>query len=183
MPANRIGSVGGTNGRWTMARIGGGSCEGSAIDVRSAIESDAQAMSEVLEELRDAGQRTRAVDPGHVLSHYIEHPQRVECSVAVDDRGRILGFQSLKISDAGNPYETPVGWGIIGTHVRPSAARRGVGSTLFAASVAAAHEAGLPKIEAFIGKGNPIALAYYDALGFRTYRTPPNAVCKSFEVQ
>lgn len=38
------------------------------------------------------------------------------------------------------------------------------------------------KIDATIGDNNPDALAYYEAVGFRTYRTPDGKVCKCFEV-
>lgn len=139
-------------------------------------------MSEVLEELIATGRRSRAGDPGFVLSHYIEHPGRLHCFIAVGGDDRILGFQSLKRAGRGNPYGTPIGWGIIGTHVRPSAARMGVGSRLFAATLAGAREAALPAIEAFIGEENGAALAYYEALGFRTHRQAEGAVCKALQL-
>lgn len=94
----------------------------------------------------------------------------------------MLGFQSLKVAREGNPYETPLGWGIIGTHVRPSAARMGVGSRLFAATLQAAREARLPAIEAYIGEQNRAALAYYETLGFRTYRRSDGIVCKALRL-
>jgi ribosomal protein S18 acetylase RimI-like enzyme len=121
-------------------------------------------------------------DPGFVLRHYINHPDRIQCSVAIDDKGGILGFQSLKIARQTNPYGTPVGWGIIGTHVRPTAARRGVGRCLFSASQHAARSSGLEKIEAFIGADNEAALTYYEAMGFRSYRRKDGAICKAYEV-
>lgn len=148
------------------------------MKIREARGSDAEAMSDVLEELVAAGKRHNKSDVAYALSHYIEHPDRLHCLLAADDQGRLLGFQSLKIADEGNPYGTAVGWGIIGTHVRPSAARMGVGSALFAATLAGAREAALPAIEAYIGDQNSAALAYYDALGFSTYRSSDGAVCK-----
>jgi L-amino acid N-acyltransferase YncA len=152
------------------------------VVVREAQAADAEAMSEVLQELIAAGRRTRAGDTAFVLSHYLRHRQRLHCFVAVDDAEQVLGFQSLKRAHEGNPYGTPVGWGIIGTHVRPSAARSGVGSALFRASLEGARSAGLPMIEAYIGEENSAALAYYEALGFRTYRHADGIICKSFEV-
>ena len=148
------------------------------MKIREALSSDAEAMSDVLEELVAAGKRQNKSDPGYALAHYIRHPHRLHCFLALDDEGRLLGFQSLKIADEANQYGTNVGWGIIGTHVRPSAARIGVGSALFAAALAGAREAGLPAIEAYIGEQNSAALAYYDALGFTTYRRPSGIVCK-----
>jgi len=152
------------------------------VHVREAIVADADAMGEVLEELVAAGQRTSRADPDFVRSHYLNHPHRLHCFVGLDERGTILGFQSLKRADESNPYGTPIGWGIIGTHVRPSAARRGVGAALFAATVVSAREADLPAIEAYIGEANAAALQYYEALGFGTYRTRAGIICKSFQI-
>jgi GNAT superfamily N-acetyltransferase len=150
--------------------------------IREATPADADAMSDVLEELIAAGKRARAGDMDFVRSHYLEHPHRLHCFVAVDDGGKIVGFQSLKRAEHGNPYDTPTGWGIIGTHVRPSAARTGIGSRLFQATAAAAREAGLPMIEAYIGEDNSAALAYYEALGFSTSRRADRAICKALEL-
>jgi ribosomal protein S18 acetylase RimI-like enzyme len=150
--------------------------------IREAIPADADAMSDVLQELIAAGKRTRDADADFVLSHYLGHPHRLHCFVAVDDGGRILGFQSLKRAHEGNPYGTPIGWGIIGTHVRPSAARTGVGSRLFEATLDSARDAGLRAIEAYIGAENAAALAYYEALGFETCRRPDGAICKAYRL-
>ncbi|WP_312992663.1 GNAT family N-acetyltransferase [Rhizobium populisoli] len=60
----------------------------------------------------------------------------------------------------------------------PEAARTGVGTRLFASSEQAATEAGLSKIEAFIGKDNAVAQAYYERMGFETFRQTEAAVCK-----
>jgi len=152
------------------------------MEMREARSGDAQAMSDVLQELIAAGRRSKAGDAAHVRSHYLEHPRRLSCLLAFDEAGDLLGFQSLKRADSANPYGTPVGWGIIGTHIRPSAARKGVGSRLFAATVAVAAKAKLPAIEAFIGDGNTAALGYYESLGFRTCRHWEGATCKAYAV-
>lgn len=60
----------------------------------------------------------------------------------------------------------------------PDAARTGVGTRLFASSEQAAIEAGLSQIEAFIGKDNAVPQAYYERMGFETYRQTEAAVCK-----
>jgi|SRR5579884_1568935 len=152
------------------------------MKVREAHAFDAHGMSKVLQELIATGQRTKSGDADFVLSHYIEHPDRIRCSIACDEEKGIVGFQSLKIAARGNPYGTPVGWGIIGTHVRPSAARCGVATALFAQSFKAARERGLPSIEAFIGEQNSAALAYYERMGFRTYRQGEGVICKAFHL-
>jgi ribosomal protein S18 acetylase RimI-like enzyme len=148
------------------------------VSVLEACAYDAAAMSVVLEELVAAGKRSNRADADFVRTHYLEDPQRLHCFVAIDDREVLLGFQSLKRADAANPYGTQVGWGIIGTHIRPSSARSGVGSRLFAATIDGARKAGLPAIEAFIAEENEAALAYYEAMGFRTFRRPKGIICK-----
>lgn len=146
--------------------------------VRPAKPDDAKGVSAVLQALVAAGKRRKAADPDFALSHYIAHAGQIRCSLAVDEDGRVLGFQSLKRAEPGNPYDTPVGWGIIGTHVRPDAARRGVGRALFAATLEAAQAARLPAIEAFISAGNAGAIAYYGSLGFETYRPVDGVDCR-----
>ncbi|MCC0044191.1 MAG: GNAT family N-acetyltransferase [Brucellaceae bacterium] len=152
------------------------------MKICDALASDAEALCAVLEELVAAGKRTKASDADFACSHYINHPDKLRCSLALGDDGQLLGFQSLKLAKQGNIYGTPVRWGIIGTHVRPSAARQGVGKQLFAATREAALKARLPAIEAFIGNENREAIAYYESMGFVTYRHAEGAVCKSFKV-
>ena len=152
------------------------------MEIREAQTRDAEAMSEVLNELIAAGQRVKPGDVTFVLSHYIQHPDRLHCGIACDGHGKVLGFQSLKIANEGNPYQTPIGWGIIGTHVRPSAARLGVASQLFASTLKAARKAKLTAIEAYIGDQNEAALAYYERMGFRTYRLTKGVICKALKL-
>jgi len=153
------------------------------VEIRDASASDAEALSHLLQELIAAGKRSTAGDPAFVLSHYIQHPDRLHCVLAVEIDRKILGFQSLKRAHEGNPYDTPVGWGIIGTHIRPTAARNGIGSRLFTTTLSAAQQAGLPAIEAYIGERNMPALAFYEALGFRECRRSEGIICKAFKLR
>ena len=150
--------------------------------VRQATSHDVIAMSSMLLELVAAKKRTRPSDPEFVRDHYVDGPGIVRCVIAEDNSGAVLGFQCLKIADEDNAYGTPAGWGFIGTHVGPRALRRGVGRRLFSITRDVARDAGLPAIEAFIGADNAEGQAYYEAMGFRTYRTPPDAVCMRFDV-
>lgn len=152
------------------------------MKVRDAVLEDAAEISALLEELKALGKRTRPHDEAFVRDHYINGPDGIRCSVAEDDSGEILGIQILSHATETNPWGVTPGWGIIGTHVKASAARRGVGRALFAATHEAAVEAGLTKIDATIGADNADGLAYYEAIGFRTYRTPEGKICKCFEV-
>lgn len=159
-----------------------GSADTGGMQIRTAIPNDAPAMSAMLRLLVQAGKRTAPADEAFVLSHYINNPDGIRCSLAVDDDGSALGLQSLIFARQGNRYETPAGWGIVGTHVSPLAARRGIGRQLFEVTKLAAVEAGLEKIEAFIGEKNAEGQAYYEKMGFVTYRLADGAVCKCFEV-
>ncbi|WP_299549891.1 GNAT family N-acetyltransferase [uncultured Tateyamaria sp.] len=149
--------------------------------IREGTIADVEQMSAFLRELTASGKRVSPDSEEFVRSHYIEDVDKVRCSVA-DDGGFVLGFQSLKRAQAGNQWGVEPGWGIVGTHIRPSAARRGVGRTLFTATRNAAREAGLSHIDASIASTNAEALAYYEAIGFRTYRTPDGLICKRFDV-
>ncbi|MDD7973214.1 GNAT family N-acetyltransferase [Roseinatronobacter alkalisoli] len=151
------------------------------MQIRDAVVEDVKQMSAFLKELTASGKRTSRDDESFVRAHYIEDPGKIRCSVA-EDEGVILGFQSLKLAEPGNQWGVEPGWGIIGTHIRPSAARRGVGRALFEVSHAAAAKAGIGNIDATIAATNPEALAYYEAMGFRTYRTPDGLICKRLTV-
>jgi len=152
------------------------------MEIRPVRIDDADDMSKVLKEIIDATGRQRQYDRDHVIELYISDPNRIECHVAVAD-GEVLGFQSLKHATEGNPYGVAVGWGIIGTHVSPRAARKGVGSALFAATRQAATVAGIIDIDASTGDNNDMGLAYYEAIGFRTYRTSPGRICKQYKME
>lgn len=151
------------------------------LTLRNAGLDDAEGMSQALQEIAAAGKRQRPSDVRFVRDNYICHPDQIRCTLAV--RGsQVLGFQALKLAVSGNPYGVTVGWGIIGTHIRPSAARLGIGRALFQKTLLAARSAGLPAIDATIGAQNAEGLAYYAAMGFVDYRFHEGAVCKSYSV-
>ncbi|MFK3776752.1 GNAT family N-acetyltransferase [Agrobacterium sp. NPDC089420] len=139
-------------------------------------------MAAVQNEIFSAGLRKASTDEAAVLENYIRHADRIECSVAEGADGRILGFQSLRYAQADNPYGVAEGWGIIGTHVSPVAARKGVGSALFAATRKAAEAYGLKNIDASIGADNRLGQRYYEAMGFTSYRQPEGLVCKVYRL-
>ncbi|WP_049644401.1 GNAT family N-acetyltransferase [Candidatus Rhodobacter oscarellae] len=149
--------------------------------IRDAVVGDVEQMSAFLKELTASGKRKSPDDEAFVAAHYIDAPGKIRCSVA-DDEGSVLGFQSLQRAEDGNKWGVEPGWGVIGTHIRPSAARRGVGRALFAVSRKAAEVASITAIDATIAADNPEALAYYEAMGFRTYRTSSGLICKCFEI-
>lgn len=145
-------------------------CEdGSVIEFRPARLTDAEDMAEVQNAIHRAGLRKSPVDEALVRERYLGVEHTIACTVA-DQDGRVVGFQSLKHAWPGNPYDVQAGWGIIGTHIHPSAGRNGIGRRLFSVSLSAAQAAGLRHIDATIGADNAPALAYYSAMGFVPYR-------------
>ncbi len=147
--------------------------------IRPAIPADAAGISAVLTSLTAAGLRTLPDDQAFALNNYIAASDRIQCNLAVGG-DIILGLQSLKLAVPGNIYDVTPGWGIIGTHIHPDAARRGIGKMLFAATLQAAADAGIVHIDATIGKTNSGGLAYYAAMGFRAHRETDTAICKKF---
>ncbi|WP_232531726.1 GNAT family N-acetyltransferase [Microbacterium halophytorum] len=139
------------------------------IELRDAIPADAEAMADVQNAIHRAGLRASPVDVALIQERYLGVEHTIACTIAEQD-GRIVGFQSLKLAWPGNPYDVTPGWGIIGTHIDPTAGRSGIGRRLFAVSRAAAVVAGLRHIDATIGSGNAGGLAYYAAMGFVPYR-------------
>ena len=152
------------------------------MKVREAEMSDALEISIILEQLVSLGKRSLPSDAEFVRTHYIEHPDNIQCTVVEDEDGSLLGLQILKVASEGNAYRVDVGWGIIGTHVSPDAVRRGVGKALFAVTRKAASDFGLSNIDATIGATNVEGLSYYEAIGFETYKTLDGRVCKCFKV-
>ena len=150
--------------------------------IRAAIAQDASGMAAVLSEIIAIWKSDRPSSPAHVLDFYIQDQSILRTSVAQDEDGSIIGFQVLKLAAADNAYGVIPGWGIIGTYVKLGLGRRGIGSSLFAATLSAARNAGLENIDATIGRENPEGLAYYEACGFRAYRETEKAISKKFRV-
>lgn len=152
------------------------------MKVRPDTPADSEGMSIILREILATWKSSRPCSIEHVRSFYVEHPDRIECSVAESDKGDILGFQSLKLAREGNDWGVPPGWGVIGTYVKLGAGRQGIGRALFAATMQSAQRARLPSIDAMIGEHNDLGLAYYEAMGFRTYRRQPGMISKVYMV-
>ena len=128
------------------------------FEIRAGRPDDIPSLIEMLEALVASGKRSLPADEAYARPRYIE--AGISSRVAVED-GRILGVQALHPG----PEDRPGRWGIIGTHVHPLAHGRGIGRALFAATLAAAQDAGIERIEAGIaeaneeGKSAPIRLA------------------------
>ncbi len=150
--------------------------------LRQATPADAGGISEVLQELTAAGQRTLPDSVDFVGDKYIGSPTKVSCLVALSETGAPLAIQILSRAEAGNAYGVEPGWGMIGTHVSPKAQGMGIGQALFAQTLHLAKEAGLLFLDASIGAENTSGRAYYERMGFESYRQMPGRDCKRFDV-
>lgn len=151
------------------------------VTLRPATLEDAEGMAAVQNAIFAAGLRKTAVDADRMRALYLTHPNSILTTVAVTG-GRVAGFQWLGHAREGNEYGVAPGWGMIGTHIHPESGRRGIGKRLFAASLAAARQAGLAHIDASIGEDNVAGLAYYSAIGFRPYRKSEGRIPHRFDL-
>lgn len=152
------------------------------IQIRQTVDTDAADMAGVQNAIYRAGLRPTPVDEDIVRARYLDLPYRLACTAA-EKEGRVIAFQSLKRAWPDNPYDLPVGWAIIGTHVHPDAGRSGLGRRLFEVSLAAATAAGIAHIDASIGADNAPALAYYSAMGFVPYLQRGNAIAHRLDLE
>ncbi len=141
------------------------------VRVRPATERDAPALADIINRIIAAGGTTAHVtlfSPERMQRHYIDPERKISCMVAQASDGAVLGFQSLVWPDD-EGAQFPDGWAIIASFVDPDGAGRGVGRSLFAATVAAARAAGVNTIDATIRADNAGGLAFYGRLGFTDY--------------
>lgn len=152
------------------------------IIVRPATRADAPAMAELLNAIIARGGTTAhrtPFDAERMVLHYIEPERAVSCVVAERD-GKILGFQALEWSDPDwtGPNPLPADWAFIATFVAIEAQGQGIGSRLFAATRAAARQAGVRGIDATIRRENAGGLGYYGRMGFQDYWSDANVIAK-----
>lgn len=148
------------------------------MQIREATFEDAAAMSAVLKAIKAETGRPRPTDRQIIEKRYLRHPDKLITLVATDENDRPIGFQSLLRATPGNAYGVQPGWGIIGTHIDPDARRQGIGTALCRATHRHALDHGLRNIDATIDDANVHGLAYYDAIGFRTYSVENGKVRK-----
>lgn len=145
------------------------------ITTRSAQNSDAQAMTELLNTIIDAGGTTAhetTYSTARMITDYIDSEDGISCVVA-EENGEIVGFQSLEWPGDGRD-EFPQGWAIIATFVASGKAGMGIGKTMFLDTEMAAAHSGIDTIDAAIRSDNLGGLRYYSGLGFSDYKVSEN---------
>lgn len=135
--------------------------------VRSASPKDAAGMTELLNAVIAVGGTTAHETPmtaADVQVHFIAGPG-VLSSVLAEEEDRVIGWQS-------------VGWWQddphIGTFVSPGLQAKGIGSALFAATLAELRGGDVDRIIASIRADNLPGLAYYARIGFRDFAFDPD---------
>ena len=132
--------------------------------IRAALPEDAPEMAALLNEIIAIGGTTAfedSVSSAQIEQWYIESDALYCCFVAVDDAGKIAGFQSLD-SDEGDTDKV----GYIATFARQTPVVKGVGTALFKATKTEALSRGVNVINAKIRADNVPGLAYYTKMGF-----------------
>jgi L-amino acid N-acyltransferase YncA len=139
--------------------------------IRRAMPDDADAMAEILNRIIDIGGTTAHQTPksaDRVRVGYIDGPD-VLSAVVAEDRGRIIGWQSVSTWQAEAH---------IGTFVRPDVQAKGAGSAMFALTCTVLQATGHRSIIASIRGDNVPGLAYYARLGFVDVAQEPDFALK-----
>ena len=142
------------------------------ITVRPAVPADFSQMSELLNQIIDAGETTALQSPAtadDLLKWMDRSKGRNAWHIAQNDSGRIMGFQYVE------PHvDLPDDAGDIATYVRIGAIQLGIGSKLFEATKQATAKLGYVWLNATIRADNSGGLAYYTSRGFQTWTTDDN---------
>lgn len=137
--------------------------------VRNATTADAAHMTLLLNEVIAEGGTTAHETPmteAEVQDHYIDGPDVLSSVVAVD-AGDVIGWQSV-----GWWHDDPH----IGTFVRPGLQAKGIGGSLFTATLDTLRGRDLDRIIAWIRADNAPGLAYYARIGFHDIGIDPHFV-------
>lgn len=138
------------------------------IPTRHYKTEDISELCVLINEIIAIGGTTSNVNPlsdAELASKYINETNNICCFVALDEQGALAGFQSLEYRD-----DLPKDWADIATFARVEPKLRGVGSALFSSSLEFAKENGFVALNANIRADNTGGLAFYEKMGFETYK-------------
>lgn len=143
---------------------------GNRLIIRPAGADDAEPLADILNEIIQVGGMTAFEKPlsrAEFRSYFLDGADCLSCHLAEDRIDRQpVGFQALA-----KHVDLPEGWADIATFGRLRPKLAGVGTALFAATLEKASELRLLAINAAIRADNRGGLAFYEKMGFRTYRT------------
>lgn len=138
------------------------------IAVRPTEPGDIPALTAIINAIIAIGGTTAYEEPfgtADLERKLLTGPNCLCSHTAIDRRdGSPAGFQYMALNPA-----LPANWGDIATFARPAPKLPGVGTALFAATLAFAGAHGLVAINATIRADNTSGLAYYARMGFADY--------------
>ncbi len=145
---------------------------GGRLMVRAGIAKDARYLCPMLNEIIGRGGTTAMETPlseTEFTRYFLLGPDVFACHVAEDPTsGEPVGFQALT-----RHPELPEGWADIATFTHQRPRLPGVGTGMFAVTRSILRKLGLVAVNAAIRADNRGGLAYYEKMGFETYRTLP----------
>ena len=145
------------------------SASDAKLRIRPAMASDAAPLSAILNAIIEIGGTTAFQIPLSTAKfgdYFLHGKGLLACLVAEDwATGAPLGFQSLS-----RDPDLPENWADIATFAKRAPTTSGVGTALFAQTRIEARALALTAINAVIRADNRGGLAYYDKMGFETYR-------------
>jgi hypothetical protein len=145
------------------------SASDAKLRIRPAMASDAAPLCAILNAIIEIGGTTAFEIPLSTAKfgdYFLEGKGVLACFVAEDlATGAPLGFQALS-----RDSDLPENWADIATFAKRTPGIPGVGTALFAQTRIKASALELIAINAVIRADNRGGLAYYDKMGFETYR-------------
>lgn len=143
------------------------------IEVRAWTTRDVSEMRTILNDIIEIGGTTALERPftdHRFTAYFLDETELYACFVAIDAKDAVAGFQMLHRHPA-----LPEDWADVATFARGAPKISGVGTALFARTLAFAAAAGIAAINATIRADNRGGLAFYDRLGFETYAVAKGA--------
>lgn len=150
---------------------------GVAVTIRPVDPGDVPALCDLLNEVIRVGGATlfeRPITVETFIDHFFKSQIQISFLVAEAETGDLLGFQVLLTHE-----QLPDDWADIATFARVGTKALEIGAALFAETLAIARRFGLVAINATIRADNSGGQAYYDAMGFVTYKVDEKVPLKS----
>jgi L-amino acid N-acyltransferase YncA len=148
------------------------------VRIRDATPSDVSPLCDILNAIIRIGGTTALEEPitePRFTEYFIGGARFLACLVAEDARnGGLLGFQALS-----RHPNLPEDWADIATFAKPEPKTPGVGRALFSTTRKRALALKLAAINAQIRADNRGGLAYYERMGFETYKVLEGAPLRS----
>jgi L-amino acid N-acyltransferase YncA len=137
------------------------------LNVRPAVGVDLKELFLILNKIIEIGGTTALeskLSRNKFRSYFLAGENSLCCFVAEDEKGVILGFQSVSVHKG-----LPHAWADIATFSCITHKARGVGSRLFQNTIEFSRRSKIECINATIRADNASGLGYYSKLGFEDY--------------